>query len=58
MLSVAAQLGDLVESLLKRSAGVKDSSSRLPVFGGFLDLMDSLILAIPTGYVLVQARGL
>jgi phosphatidate cytidylyltransferase len=57
-IGVAAMLGDLVESLLKRSAGVKDSSRRWRAFGGVLDLLDSLIVALPTGLVIVQARGL
>ncbi len=57
-IGIAAQLGDLVESLIKRSAGAKDSSTRPTVFGGFLDLLDSLIVAFPAGYLLIQARGL
>jgi phosphatidate cytidylyltransferase len=60
LLSAAAQAGDLFESILKRSAGVKDSSAhaRLRLVGGFLDLLDSLVLALPTGLLLVQACGL
>lgn len=50
LLGVVAQLGDLAESLLKRDAGIKDSS-RLPGLGGVLDIMDSLILTTPLVYL-------
>lgn len=53
LLSVLAQLGDLTESLLKRDAGVKDSS-HLPGLGGMLDIVDSLVFTFPIMYLLLQ----
>lgn len=54
--AIAGIVGDLAESMLKRDAGVKDSSAWMPGFGGVLDLLDSLLGAAPVAYIFWALR--
>lgn len=57
IVSVAGTYGDLVESMLKRSTGVKDSGTIMPGHGGFLDRFDSAIISFPLVYLFLSLFG-
>jgi phosphatidate cytidylyltransferase len=54
VLGIATIIGDLIESMFKRDAGVKDSSSLIPGHGGLLDKLDGMLVAGPILYFIVR----
>jgi phosphatidate cytidylyltransferase len=54
VLGVGAVVGDLIESIFKREAGVKDSGRFFPGIGGILDLLDSLLFNAPIMYLYLR----
>lgn len=54
IVSVSATFGDLIESMLKRSLGIKDSGKILPGHGGFLDRFDSVLISFPIVYIYIS----
>lgn len=57
IVSVAGTYGDLIESMLKRSIGVKDSGTIMPGHGGFLDRFDSVVISFPLVYLYIAVFG-
>lgn len=57
IITIAGTLGDLIESMLKRSLGFKDSGTIMPGHGGFLDRFDSIVVAFPLVYLYIELFG-
>ena len=57
IVTVAGTFGDLIESMLKRSVGFKDSGTIMPGHGGFLDRFDSVVIAFPLVYLYIAVFG-
>jgi phosphatidate cytidylyltransferase len=55
VIALATVVGDLIESLIKRQTGVKDSGVLIPGHGGLLDRMDSLLLCAPVAVLYLRA---
>jgi phosphatidate cytidylyltransferase len=57
IISIAGTYGDLAESMLKRSLGVKDSGTIMPGHGGFLDRFDSTVISFPLVFLFISVFG-
>jgi phosphatidate cytidylyltransferase len=57
IVSIAGTYGDLVESMLKRSTGIKDSGNIMPGHGGFLDRFDAVLISFPLVYLYLTLFG-
>ena len=57
IVNVAGQVGDLAESSLKRSAGLKDSGNILPGHGGILDRVDGVLFSVPVLFSVIKLFG-
>jgi phosphatidate cytidylyltransferase len=57
IISLSGTYGDLIESMLKRSLGVKDSGTVMPGHGGFLDRFDSAIVSFPLVFLFITLFG-
>lgn len=57
IIAIAGTAGDLIESMLKRSLGLKDSGTVMPGHGGFLDRFDSVVVSFPLVYLYIALLG-